>query len=962
MQRHVAKYALVRYGVAVLSITISVVLALWLRPIVLVAAQLLLVAVLITGWVSDLRPALVAWILATLALGYFFTPPFDSLKIEVAELPRLMIFTVLAGLLATMSAARRRAADSLKTARDELEARVGERTAELERSNERLHVAVAEAVAAQQRFRDLVNSAQGIVWEADAATCQFSFVSDQAERILGYPTARWLSEPTFWKDHLHPDDREWAASFFEQAITKKREHDFEYRMIAADGSVVWLRDLVTVVLEGDHPARLRGVMVDITGRKRAEQERQARRWFVESMDRVNRAIQGTSDLEQMMSDVLDAALSIFDCDRAWLVYPCDPEAPSHVLKMQRTRPEFPGLFGVGVEVPVDAETASVLRTVRASSGPVPFGPGSHHSLPAMMAKRLGIQSRIVMALYPKGDQPYMFGLSQCSSPRVWTPAEERLFEEIGRRLTDALTGLSIFRSLRESERRYRYIFESTGVSIWEEDFSRVKAAIDELEAQGVRDARDYCAAHPEFVEQAITMVKVVDVNDASVRLFAAESKDELLVSLHNVFVPESREAFVEQMIAIAEGRTSFEGESVLQTLKGQRVTVLFTITFPRPPAAFDRVLVTITDITERKRAEYLTGHVFETSPDGIYIVGRDYRYQRVNAAFERRWRMPSERIVGMRVDELSGAEPFKETYKPNLDRCFAGEEVSFVGWFPTPAGWQYLAATYSPLRPDSERVEAALAITRDLTDHARASEALQQAQAELAHVTRVTTLGELTASIAHEINQPLAAIVADANASLNWLATTTPDLDRVREALDGIVKDGHRAADVIHRIRQLMSKNEPQRARLDVNDVIRDVVPLVRSEMLSHRVSLQLDLAPVFLPVLGDRVQLQQVLINLVMNGMEAMAGIEDRPRTLVIRSRPPEGDQVLVAVEDAGVGIDPDTVTQLFNAFFTTKPDGMGMGLSISRSIIEGHGGRLWATPNTTHGATFAFALPTLR
>src|SRR5437899_10066684 len=131
--------------------------------------------------------------------------------------------------------------------------------------------------------------------------------------------------------------------------------------------------------------------------------------------------------------------------------------------MQRTRPEFPGLFGVHVEVPVDPETASVLRTVRASSGPVPFGPGSHHSLPAMMAKRLGIQSRIVMALHPKGDQPYMFGLSQCSSPRVWTPAEERLFEEIGRRLTDALTGLSIFRSLRESERRYRYIFESTGV-------------------------------------------------------------------------------------------------------------------------------------------------------------------------------------------------------------------------------------------------------------------------------------------------------------------------------------------------------------------------------------------------------------------------------------------------------------------------------------------------------------------
>src|SRR5437870_7510549 len=288
------------------------------------------------------------------------------------------------------------------------------------------------------------------------------------------------------------------------------------------------------------------------------------------------------------------------------------------------------------------------------------------------------------------------------------------------------------------------------------------------------------------------------------------------------------------MIAIAEGRTSFEGESVLQTLKGQRVTVLFTITFPRPPAAFDRVLVTITDITERKRAEYLTGHVFETSPDGIYIVGRDYRYQRVNAAFERRWRMPAERIVGMRVDELSGVEPFKETYKPNLDRCFAGEEVSFVGWFPTPAGRQCLSATYSPLRPDGKHVEAVLVISRDLTQHMQAAEALDQAQAELAHVTRVTTLGELAASIAHEINQPLAAIVADANASLNWLAAADPDLDMVRDALAAVVSDGHRAGDVIQRIRQLATKTDPQRARVAVNDVIRDMLPLVRTELRGH--------------------------------------------------------------------------------------------------------------------------------
>src|SRR6267378_6325224 len=470
IQRHVARFAVVRYGVAVFCVAVAVIVALWLRPVVLAAAQLLFVAVLITGWVSGLRPALVAWMLATLAFEYYFTRPFDSLNIDTAEVPRLVIFTLLAALLATMSAARRRAEDSLENAREQLEARVLERTAELERSNARLQDAAAEAVTAQHRFRDLVNSVDGIVWEADATTLQFSFVSSQAERILGYPVERWVSDPTFWEDHLHPDDRESVVRFCEKP-PDTREHDLEYRQIAPDGSVVWLRDQMTVMLDGDRPARLRGVMVDITERKRAEQERQARRWFVEGMDRVNLAIHGTNDLEQMMSDVLDAALSIFDCDRAWLVYPCDPEAPSHGVKMQRTRPEFPGLFRVGDEVPMDPEAADVCRIVRASSGPVGFGPGSDHPLPAGMAKRLGIQSRMVMALHPKGDQPYMFGLSQCSYPRIWTPQEKRLIQGIGHRLTDALTSLSMFRSLRESEQRYRYVFDATGVAICEEDLA-----------------------------------------------------------------------------------------------------------------------------------------------------------------------------------------------------------------------------------------------------------------------------------------------------------------------------------------------------------------------------------------------------------------------------------------------------------------------------------------------------------
>ena len=909
MQRSIAQLAVVRYAVAVLCVTAAVILALWLRPVVLGGAQLLLVAILITGWVSGLRPALVAWGLAMLAFDYYFTPPFDSLKIEVAEAPRLMLFVLVAAFMATMSAARRRAENSLKSAREELEVRVRDRTADLQRTNERLHVAVAEAVAAQQRFRDLVNSVEGIVWEADATTFQFLFVSNQAERILGEPVARWLSEPTFWKDHLHPDDREWAVSFRERATGEKRDHDFEYRMIAADGSVVWLRDLVTVVVDEERAARLRGVMVDITGRRRAEA---ALREQAGLLDLTHDTI-FVRDMNDVITYWNRAAEELY----GWTAADAVGSIPHRLMQTV-----FPA--------PLEQIRAELLGAGRWEGE---------------LVQTRADGSRVVVA------SRWSLQRDEEGRPRAILETNNDITK---RKEAEA--------RLRESEQRYRYIFDSTGVSIWEEDFSQVKVAIDELRSRGVRDFREYFAAHPEFVQQAITMVRIVDVNDVSVKLFAAESKDELLVSLHKVFVPETQEVFLRELIAIAEGRTSFEAETVLQSLKGDTLTALFTITFPQPSARFDRVLVTITDITERKRAEYLTGQVFESSPDRVSIIGRDYRYQRVNPVFERFWRVPAEKAVGMHVADLLGREVFEDKVRPSLDRCFAGEDVSYAEWFGTALGRRHMAISYSPLRPDSARVEAVLVIGRDLTEHMLASEALHQAQAELAHVTRVTTLGELAASIAHEVNQPLAAIVADANASLNWLAGATPELEMVRDALDAIVKDGLRAADVIQRIRQLATKTDPRRATVDINDVIRDVAALVRTEVLRHQVSLRVELAPAMPLVLADRVQLQQVIINFVMNGIEAMASVEDRPRELVVRSGPHDGDDVLVAVQDAGVGIDPKNVDQLFSAFFTTKPGGMGMGLSISRSIIEGHGGRLWATPNPNHGVTFHFALPGIR
>jgi C4-dicarboxylate-specific signal transduction histidine kinase len=236
---------------------------------------------------------------------------------------------------------------------------------------------------------------------------------------------------------------------------------------------------------------------------------------------------------------------------------------------------------------------------------------------------------------------------------------------------------------------------------------------------------------------------------------------------------------------------------------------------------------------------------------------------------------------------------------------------------------------------------------------------LRDAQANLAHVVRVTTLGELAASIAHEVNQPLAAVVANAEACLRWLDRESPDLEEARRSVRWIMDDGNRASEVIRRVRALANKTEIEKVPLDVSDLVSEVIALVQRELIGHRVTLRTELAPALPMILGDRVQLQQVIINLVMNGIEAMQSVTDRPRELVIRSGQDETKHVLVSVTDCGVGIAAKNADHLFNPFFTTKSTGMGMGLSICRSIMEAHGGRLWATANVPHGATFQFTLP---
>lgn len=437
-----------------------------------------------------------------------------------------------------------------------------------------------------ENYVSLVNSVEGIVWEADANTFSFSYISSKAEKILGYPVEQWINEPTFWKDHLYDEDRTWAVEFCMNAVRKGLSHDFEYRMIAKDNRIVWMHDIVSVVVENGNAVLLRGIMVDITERKIAqlrlieserefrnlaenipdhivrydldgrvtylnhipeatnystssligakpsekdfigskgidvyneklsrvlktgiedscevevpnlegvvhsfevhfvaernnagqiigalarghditerklnEKERQENLNFFQTMDTINRVLQETNDIERMMEIVLEIVLKIFRCDRASLIYPCDPKAAYWMVPMEKTMPEYPGALSLNMEIPVDHEAIRVFNACLTADSPVAFGPGNEELLPAIVSENFSIKSQLAVSLYPKINKPWMFVLHQCSCERIWTLNEKKLFKEIGIRLTDALTSLITLRNLRESEERYRTLVE-----------------------------------------------------------------------------------------------------------------------------------------------------------------------------------------------------------------------------------------------------------------------------------------------------------------------------------------------------------------------------------------------------------------------------------------------------------------------------------------------------------------------
>ena len=370
------------------------------------------------------------------------------------------------------------------------------------------------------------------------------------------------------------------------------------------------------------------------------------------------------------------------------------------------------------------------------------------------------------------------------------------------------------------------------------------------------------------------------------------------------------------------------------------------------------------DITERVRAEEALRAseerwraMFETAPVGIAMLDFEHRaYLAANESFQR--------MTGYTEDELRQFTTLDITHED--DRAATQQRIDSGAMgvlqrkrYRSKNGEVIWAEITAFVVPATDSTPAFLgAVIVDITDRKRAEEAFQQAQADLARLNRVMLLGEMTTSIAHEINQPIAAVITNANAGLRWLGARQPDLGEIHEALSRIVRDGTRAGEVIGRIRALVRKLPPRRDLFEINKAIREVVSLTQTEMQRHDVGLWSPLAVDLPLVSADRVQLQQVMINLIVNAIEAM-GTSERPRELTIVSGRGEADDVFVEVRDTGPGLDPEKLDLLFQSFYTTKPDGIGMGLAISRSIAEAHGGWLSAVPNKPHGAVFRLTLP---
>ncbi|MCK6683792.1 MAG: PAS domain S-box protein [Thermoanaerobaculia bacterium] len=678
--------------------------------------------------------------------------------------------------------------------------------------------------------------------------------------------------------------------------------------------------------------------LDITEEKRAGEERLAHLQFFEHLDRVNMAIQGTNDIERMMSDVLDLVLSILRCDRAFLIFPCDPVAPWWWTPMERTRPEYPGAFEEKARFPMTPEAVRVFTAVLNSSEPVAFGPGSPNSMPEEVSARYGMKSQLCMAVYPKGDSPYMFGLHQCSHPRVFSDEEKRLFREIGRRLTDGLTSLLSYRNLRESEVRLAQAQRIARIGSWEWVFD-----------------------HKELFFSAETH-RIFDLE-------GGERKPSLETLLSRVH-PDDRARVAAAISAIP--RTGPEGLQIdYRIIRPDGTTRILHQVAETVLDADGRLLKkrgTVQDITERRRAEEALRiseeryrDIFDNVLDGLYLLeitpAGSFRTVAVNPVLESQTGIPREAFLGRSATEIyppEAAQVLEQKYRQcaSEERTLE-EELELV----LPAGRRTLHTILIPARDEFFRISRIIAISRDVTEIKRMEEDFRQAQ-------KLEAVGRLAGGVAHDFKNLLTVINGYSELVLGQMGLTDPN----REAISEIQKAGERAADLTGQLLAFSRKQILRPRDVDVNGILASLEKfLVR--LVGEKVELVLRRGDSEVLARVDPAALEQAITNLAANARDAMPDggrlvIETstaEPPVAERRPSPAAAGHVLISVTDTGQGMDDATRDRVFEPFFTTKTAGKGTGLGLAMvyGFVQQSGGHIEVESGVGRGTTFKIYLP---
>jgi PAS domain S-box-containing protein len=773
-------------------------------------------------------------------------------------------------------------------------------TEALRRSGDDLHMAMED----QKRIEAALLHSEMYLTEAQRLSCTGSFGWNVGSGDIFWSDETFrifqydrTTKPTLELivQRVHPDDRAAVQRTIDDASRGGRDFDHEYRLLMPDGSMKYVHAVAHAAKDASGNVEFVGALTDVTVAKEAERKLRRSEAYLAESQHLSHTSSWAWDVRSRKF--------IYRSAEVYNLFGFDPADGDIPILTFRDR-IFPE------DRPRNIEAAS--RAIRDKAD---FEVDFRIALPDGSVRRIHSVGHPV--INDDGEVIELVGTHMdVTEQQRAKEALQKAFDEI-----------------KKSEDRLRLVIDTIPTLVW-------RAGPD-----GV----------PDFLNQP-----ALD--------YTGISLDQAATAWPRAFHPDDKKGMLQKWGAIRESGQPGELESRLRCFNGEYRWFLFRAEPLRDEAGnIVKWYGSSTDIEDLKRAEEKLRR----------SEARLAEAQRVSQTGSFGWNVSTgERFGSREFFRILGYDnPLSVTLDMVLqrvhpdDRAFVeqiidlgsreGADAAYEHRLLMPDGSiKHVRVVAHAVRDQAGQLEF-IGTMVDVSATRRAEEKLHDAQAELAHVTRVTTLGELTASIAHEVNQPLAAVVANAEACLRWLNRETPDLAGARRSAEWVINDGIRASEVVRRVRALAHKADVEKVPLDLNNIVGEVVALVQRELASHLVSLRTELAAALPKILGDRVQLQQVIINLVMNGIEAMQPVTDRPRELVIRSRQEEMNGVLLSVTDRGVGISAENANRLFNAFFTTKSSGLGMGLSICRSIVEAHGGRLSASGDEGRGATFQFVLP---